>query len=97
MVLLCAAVPAFAVCSLTGGACSLLQSPTLQDRHIPNHLEDIQRPNAFAPTYVTPYEDMLINTEQSTATGAASEANYNSNCQFGVCLPENNSFGNPAE
>lgn len=32
---------------------------------------------------------MLINTETNAPTGAASNQNYNSNCQFGVCLPEN--------
>lgn len=98
MALVFATAPAFAVCSLTGGACSLLESPTLHDRYIPNHLEDIQRPDAFAPKYVTPYQDMLINTETpSASTGAAAQTNYNSNCQFGVCLPENNPMGVPGE
>jgi len=85
--------PAFAVCSITGGACSAIDTPNLQEKHIPNHLDNLQKPDAFAPTYFKPYQDMLINTESATSTssstGAASNPNYNSNCQFGVCLPGN--------
>lgn len=91
MILLGAVTPAFAVCSITGGACSVLDSPTLQDKHIPNNLENLQKPDAFQPNYINPYYDMLINTETNSApTGAAATPNYNSNCQFGVCLPGEN-------
>lgn len=86
LILMGAAMPVFAVCSITGGACSALDTPSLHDRYLPNHLENMQKPDAFAPGYVTPYQDMLINTETGP-TGAASSPNYNSNCQFGVCLP----------
>ena len=87
--------PAFAVCSITGGTCSALTSPDLQEKYIPNRLEELQKPDAFNPQYVKPYEQMLIKTEtRSAATGGAATApNYNSNCQFGVCLPGQNIGG----
>lgn len=92
IIFLAGSVPALAVCSVTGGACSLLDSSTINERYVPNHLENLSKPDAFAPKYVTPYQDMLINTEtNSSATGGASNTNdYNSNCQFGVCLPGEN-------
>lgn len=80
--------PAFAACSITGGACtaSVLDKETLQEKYIPDNLKEIQKTDAFNPRYVTPYYDMLLNTEESTAQTTESP-NYNSNCQFGVCLP----------
>lgn len=85
------ASPAFAVCSLTGGACttsfqSNWESKPLQERVVPNHLNDLQRTDAFQPSYFKPYHDALINTEQETSP-VQQTPNYNSNCQFGVCLP----------
>ena len=77
------AFPAFGACPITGGACTVDYDTPLQQRFAPNRLQDIHRTDAFQPKYVTPYQDMLINTDEPT--------NYNSNCQFGVCLPENNS------
>ncbi len=44
--------------------------------------------DAFQPSYRKPYYDMLINTEDNV-TNLPPENNYNSNCQFGVCLPGN--------
>lgn len=95
------AMPAFAVCSIENAACtsaasSLTDMPSIEERYLPNHLENMQKPDAFAPKYHTPYYDMLINTEESQTTGAASQ-NYNSNCQFGVCLPEAGSEELPFE
>lgn len=80
------AMSAIASCPLDGGACtaSNWDSTPLQEKYLPNRLQDLQRTDAFKPDYFKPYEDALINTE----TGFSAPANdYNSNCQFGVCLP----------
>lgn len=81
-------LPVSAVCSLTGGACTadLPQTPSLQQKYIPDRLKDIQKTDAFTPQYHQPYYDALINTESGEAI-TPDEPNYNSNCQFGVCLP----------
>lgn len=81
-------LPVFASCPLDGGACtaSNWDSTPLQEKYLPNRLQDLQRTDAFKPNYVTPYNDALINTESATGFGAPTN-DYNSNCQFGVCLP----------
>lgn len=81
-------LPASAVCSITGGACSvsLTEPQTIQGKYLPDRIEDLKEPDAFQPKYVTPYYDMLINTDEPSLQNAEAE-NYNSNCQFGVCLP----------
>lgn len=83
------ASPAFAVCSLNGGGCSVSlsnwESKPLQQKLVPNNLQDMQRTDAFQPNYFKPYHDALINTKEDS--GPAPASNYNSNCQFGVCLP----------
>lgn len=89
--------PGFAVCSLTGGACSVLDQPSLNERYIPDNLQEMQRPDAFAREYQKPYYDMLINTETPETAGINESPNYNSNCQFGVCLPEENGPAAPVE
>lgn len=86
-------MPAFAVCSITGGACtvgSLINPPSLQDKYLPNNLQNLQKPDAFSPRYVTPYEDMLLNTDTPRVEQTNENPGYNSNCQFGVCLPGTN-------
>lgn len=89
MVLSVFSIPAFAACSLTGGACtaSVLDNSTLQDKYVPNRLEQIQKTDAFTPQYVTPYQNMMINTETPSSSIGNESKDYNSNCQFGVCLP----------
>ena len=83
--------PALAVCSITGGACttsavrSNWESSPLQERVVPNNLQEMQRSNAFQPSYIKPYYNELINTKGNTRVMPQSD--YNSNCQFGVCLP----------
>ena len=77
-------LPVFALCPITGGACTVDYDTPLQQRVVPDRLQDIRRADAFQPKYVTPYQDMLINTDEPS--------NYNSNCQFGVCLPGNNNM-----
>lgn len=86
------AMPVFAVCSITGGACtassSNWESKPLQQRLIPDHLQELQRTDAFQTEYRKPYHDALINTEEDNIELAKPQTNdYNSNCQFGVCLP----------
>lgn len=78
----------FASCPIDGGACtaSNWDSTPLQQKYLPNRLQDLQRTDAFKPSYFDPYHDALINTESNSTKGAPT-ADYNSNCQFGVCLP----------
>lgn len=80
-------LPVFASCPIEGGACtaSNWDSTPLQQKYLPNRLQDLQRTDAFTPQYFQPFNDALINTEPSAA---APVQDYNSNCQFGVCLPE---------
>lgn len=82
------ALPAFSSCPITGGACtaSNWDSTPLQQKYVPNRLQDLQRTDAFRPNYFEPYNDALINTESSSVTQPPVNE-YDSNCQFGVCLP----------
>lgn len=82
------ALPSLATCPIDGGACtaSNWDSTPLQQKYLPNRLQDLQRTDAFKPNYFEPYNDALINTETPTGFGAPTN-DYNSNCQFGVCLP----------
>jgi len=81
-------LPAFASCPINGDACtaSNWDSTPLQEKYMPNRLQDMQRTDAFKPQYFEPYNDALINTESATGFGAPTN-DYNSKCQFGVCLP----------
>ena len=84
------AMPVFASCPISGGACTAFSnynSKSLQEKYAPNYLQEIQKPNAFQPNYITPYHNELINTESNNATANPPANDYNSNCQFGVCLP----------
>lgn len=84
------ALPSFASCSLDSNepctATILDGSPSLQEKLVPNHIEEISKTDAFQPQYKQPYYDALINTTPATQSHESS-SNYNSNCQFGVCLP----------
>lgn len=82
-------LPVFAVCSITGGACSSTsnwEGPSLQEKYVPDRLKDLQKTDAFKPNYFKPYHSELINTDSET-TVSPQQNSYNSNCQFGVCLP----------
>lgn len=84
------ALPVFAACPITGGACtasSNWEAKPLQQRLVPDRLQDLQRTDAFKPNYFKPYNEALINTEEETSTIKPPTSDYNSNCQFGVCLP----------
>ena len=79
--------PVFASCSLdidkpcTASVSDRVYS-SVQNKYIPSPLEDLRKTDAFQPRYVVPYQEMLINTDPVPTS------DYNSNCQFGVCLPE---------
>lgn len=83
------AVPVFAVCSITGEACAApvnFEPQSLQEQMVPNHLQDLQKTDAFQRDFVKPYDSSLIHTR----TNSQPQSNdYNSNCQFGICLPGN--------
>lgn len=85
------AIPAFATCDIN------LQEPctatviddldtNLQNKVTPNPLNQLQKTDAFQSKYKQPYYNELINTE--TSSQMPENTNYNSNCQFGVCLPD---------
>lgn len=100
IVMIVFSLPAIASCPIDGGACtasSNWDSTPLQQKYLPNRLDDLQKTNAFQPNYVTPYHDALINTETTSTTTATPSNNYNSNCQFGVCLPGVEGGGNILE
>ena len=78
---------AYASCAISGNTCAYtISKPSLQGKYMPDNLENIKKPDAFRPQYVTPYYDMLINTDTGAST-PKEQKNYNSNCQFGICLP----------
>lgn len=90
------ALPVNAVCPVTGFCApesSALSSPNLTEKYMPNNLNEMQKPDAFMPQYRPPYYDMLIHTSddrQNTTPGLDNnntESTYNSNCQFGLCIP----------
>ena len=89
------ALPVFAVCPITGACAapsdSLLSSDDLQGKYVPNNLNNIKKPAAFSPQYVEPYDDMRMNTgetePQYSSKYLTPQLPYNSNCQFGLCLP----------
>ena len=79
---------AFAVCPINGDSCAYtITKPPLQEKYLPDNMENIQKTDAFRPHYIIPYRDALINTETGGAAQTSGGNNYNSNCQFGVCLP----------
>lgn len=89
-------LPAYAVCPVTGFCApesSALSGPDLTEKYMPDKLNEMQKPDAFLPQYRQPYYDMLIHTSedrQNTTPGLdnnSTEATYNSNCQFGLCIP----------
>ena len=91
-IMLAVSIPVFAVCSITGGACTATTSnwevKPLEQRLVPDNLQEMQRTDAFQTEYKKPYYDELINTEEDNTASVKPQTNdYNSNCQFGVCLP----------
>ena len=88
MAILGTVMPAIAACPVNGNSCAYsITEPPLKDKYLPDNIEQIQKPDAFRPTYVVPYRDALINTETGGAAQTPGTNEYNSNCQFGVCMP----------
>ena len=84
-------MPVFAVCSITGGACAApvnFEPQSLEQRLIPDHLQQMQRTDAFQNDIQQPTNTNTINTNQANSNAEVND--YNSNCQFGVCLPGSN-------
>ena len=80
------ALPVLAACPITGCAAPTdFESQSLEDRLIPNHIQQMQRTNIFQNDIQQP-----INGEMTTNQSDSELNNYNSNCQFGVCLPGSN-------
>ncbi len=74
-----------AACNLTGGACSgsnLYRSP-LQDKLMPNTVNQIQRPDYFQK----PNTETNFGINQPAAIEGPEDGIYSPNCQFGVCMP----------
>ena len=91
--LLVVGLPSLATCSIEGNSCTAIalpsnigQSSNLNDL-VPNNLENLTRTNAFQRSYREPYNDALIYMEAPSRSQSNPSNNYNSNCQFGVCLP----------
>lgn len=86
-------LPTLASCPITGFCAptdSTFAPLGLQEKYTPNNLSKIQKPDAFLPQYKQPYHNLLLNTEaaqQDTSSGINNESSYNSNCQFGLCIP----------
>lgn len=78
-------LPVFAVCSITGGACSLESSFTQNNSTTQELLNNIQ--NNRTESYNNQYIKNFYNPEWNTPQN---NQNYNSNCQFGICLPQAN-------
>ena len=87
-------LPVCAVCSITGGACSApvnFEPQSLEQKLVPDHLQQMQRTDAFQNDIQKPFDDRTIN---STSRSETENNDYNSNCQFGVCIPGSNKFEN---
>lgn len=90
------AVPSFSACKLediqSKGSCkaSIESGPkTLQERLVPNNLNQIVNPNkdTFAPPINKQYpipETINMNPAKEPEPAARQ---YDANCQFGICLP----------
>ena len=82
-------LPVGAVCSITGEACAAplnFEAETLQDRLIPNNLQNIQRTDSFQPQIVTPL-GTNVHTAPPPVTQSPESSDYDADCQFGNCLP----------
>jgi len=84
------ASPAFAACSITGGASCLpssdLYTPSLMERLSPSPLQIMSQPNAFQKDMKKTFDERVFQSEPAP-TGGASNI-YDSSCQFGVCMPD---------
>ena len=82
-------VPVFAVCSITGGACSApvnFEANTLKDRLIPNNLQQLKRTDHFQHQIGTPY-GTNVNTTSQTARPNPESSSFDSDYEFGNNSP----------
>jgi len=69
-----------------GGAC-LIEDATaspLQNRHMPNNLNDMHRVDAFQPKAQSHSPEPIVNMEVNRE---AESRKIGQDCQFGVCFP----------
>ena len=87
--------PAFAVCALTD-TCAIPITPettsnSLQNKYMPDNLNNLGKSARFSPQFVEPYDSMRMNTgetiPQYSPSNLTPQLPYNSNCQFGDCFP----------
>ena len=78
-------IPVSAVCSITGGACSFDPSSYNQENPSQNLLNTIQ--NNRTESLNNRYSPNFYNPEWNTYQ---KNIDNNSNCQFGICLPQTN-------
>ena len=84
------AVPAFASCSISGaGSCSysIIDPPSLNERHLPDNIENLKHSSRLEQNSQRSHSTEMLNVETGAASNIQDEKGYNSNCQFGVCLP----------
>ncbi|MBO6087097.1 hypothetical protein J6P92_01970 [bacterium] len=82
-------LPVFAVCSITGGACSAQSDfdlKPLKNQFVPDNLQNMQRTDAFQKEIHEPYNHGMLNTKPDIKPASSG---YDASCQFGVCLPGN--------
>ena len=81
------ALPVFAVCSITGGACSSnFEMTPLKQQFVPDHLQNMQRTDAFQKEIPQSFGSNTTNIEHLQRP---KPSGYDASCQFGVCLPGN--------
>lgn len=89
-------LPAFSACDFTSSLCipsdSILAPSDVKGRYAPDRLDSIVKPTPSRQPYHAPFDGRLINTDSPqqqtpTTTPKPDESSYNSNCQFGICLP----------
>ena len=77
-------LPAFAVCSITGGACSFDSSPSY-DEYNPNIQGKSQRYDSNEYDSTLPQLQKDLNKRNNIIHETQ---DYDANCQFGICLPK---------
>ncbi len=90
MMVFAMAIPAIASCPISGDeSCSfsIINPSTLQERHLPNNIETIKHSNRLEQNSQRINSTETLNVETGAASNIQDEKGYNSNCQFGVCLP----------